>query len=269
MAPPTSQSHSPTTDPAPTPSGQRDATRPVLLTVDDDPSVSRSVARDLRRRYGRQYRVVRAESAADGLDALSQVVVRGEPVALLLADMRMPEMDGIAFLEAAMDLAPTARRALLTAYADTTAAIAAINVVDVDHYLLKPWSPPEEKLYPVVDAMLDTWRRTAQPPPTGVRLVGHRWSAASFELRDFLARNQVPYRWVPADSPEGERLLAAAGRDGDPNRVPLVVTADGTALLTPPLADVAAAVGLQTSATVANGAADPGARRTPAGPRPT
>ncbi len=262
MASPTPPASSPTTEPASPPSARREGARPVLLTVDDDPSVSRSVARDLRRRYGGQYRVVRAESAADALDALGQVVVRGEPVALLLADMRMPEMDGIAFLEAAMDLAPTARRALLTAYADTSAAIAAINVVDVDHYLLKPWSPPEEKLYPVVDAMLDTWRRNAQPPPSGVRLVGHRWSAASFEVRDFLARNQVPYRWVPADSPEGQRLLAAADRGGDPNRVPLVVTADGTALLAPGLADVAAAVGLETSATVARATRAAGANPT-------
>src|SRR5215207_8199720 len=131
------------------------ANRPVLLTVDDDPSVSRSVARDLRRRYGQEHRVLRATSGDEALDALRELKLRGEQVAVLLADYRMPEMNGIEFLESAMDLFPHARRALLTAYADTDAAIAAINVVDVDHYLLKPWEPPEEKLYPIVDAMIE------------------------------------------------------------------------------------------------------------------
>ena len=145
-----------------------DAPRPVLLTVDDDPSVSRAVARDLRRRYGEDYRIVRAESGADALDALKEILRRGERVAAILADYRMPQMDGIAFLEKAMDLFPHARRALLTAYADTDAAIQAINVVDVDHYLLKPWDPPEEKLYPVVDALLDAWLESDHRCPTTV-----------------------------------------------------------------------------------------------------
>ena len=140
-------------------------TRPVILTVDDDPGVSRSIARDLRRRYGEENRIVRAENPAQALDALKELKLRGEPVALLLADYRMPQMSGIEFLEAAMDLFPLARRVLLTAYADTDAAIQAINVVDLDHYLLKPWNPPEEKLYPVVDAMLDLW----QADPGAVR----------------------------------------------------------------------------------------------------
>src|SRR5919206_2607431 len=131
---------------------------PILMTVDDDPSVSRAVARDLRRRYGGDYRVVRAGSGAEALDALREIKLRGGRVAVMLADYRMPEMSGIEFLEAAMDLFPRARRALLTAYADTDAAIAAINLVDVDYYLLKPWEPPEEKLYPVVDAMVEAWR---------------------------------------------------------------------------------------------------------------
>src|ERR671938_892025 len=132
--------------------------KPVLLTVDDDPGVSRAVARDLRRRYGEEFRVVRADSATDALDALRELKLRGDVVAAMLADYRMPQLNGIEFLEQAMDLFPRARRALLTAYADTDAAIQAINVVDVDHYLLKPWEPVEEKLYPVVDAMLETWR---------------------------------------------------------------------------------------------------------------
>src|ERR1700710_1762049 len=139
---------------------QGETSRTAILTVDDDPGVSRAVARDLRRRYGEHYRVVRADSALDALDALKEIKRRGEPVAAILADYRMPQLNGIEFLEQAMDLFPRARRALLTAYADTDAAIQAINVVDVDHYLLKPWEPPEEKLFPVVDELIQTWRET-------------------------------------------------------------------------------------------------------------
>src|SRR5919107_1735838 len=178
--------------------------RPVLLTVDDDPAVSRAVARDLRRHYGEAYRVLRAGSGGEALEALRELKLRGDPVAVLLADHRMPEMNGIEFLERAMDLVPRARRALLTAYADTDAAIAAINDVDVDAYLLKPWDPPEEKLYPTVDAMLAAWHDTPDPEVHGVKLVGHRWSAPSFRARDLLARNAVPYRWFNADEPREE-----------------------------------------------------------------
>jgi thioredoxin reductase (NADPH) len=232
-----------TTSPGTGPPDQ--AARPVLLSVDDDPSVSRAVARDLRRRYGEHHRVLRAASGPEALEALRELKLRGEQVAVLLADYRMPEMSGIEFLEAAMDLFPRARRALLTAYADTDAAIAAINVVDVDHYLLKPWEPPEEKLYPVVDEMLDVYRDTAVGQVRETKVVGHRWSAPSFEVRDFLARNAVPYRWVVVDEPEGQRLLQAAGADG--SRLPLVVTPEGKALVAPGTAEVAAAVGLSTT----------------------
>src|SRR3954449_7659291 len=218
--------------------------RPVLMTVDDDVSVSRSVARDLRRRYGEHYRIVRAEDPVQALEALRELKRRGEPVAAILADYRMPQLSGIEFLEQAMDLFPRARRALLTAYADTDAAIQAINVVDVDHYLLKPWDPPEEKLYPVVDALIEAWQATGEREVSEVKLVGHRWSAQSYEVRDFLARNSVPYRWYSADEPEGQRLLDAAG--GDQSAVPLVVTPQGQALPTPSTSDVAAAVGLST-----------------------
>jgi thioredoxin reductase (NADPH) len=220
------------------------ASRPLILTVDDDPAVSRAVARDLRRRYGQDHRIARAESGAEGLELLREVKLRGGPVAVLLADYRMPQMSGIEFLEAAMDLFPRARRALLTAYADTDAAIAAINVVDVDHYLLKPWDPPEEKLYPVLDAMLDAYARAPDGGTAGVQVVGHRWSAPSFAAREFLARNAVPYTWHGSDSAEGVRLLQAAGTDG--SRLPVVILGEGTVLIAPERAELAAAVGLAT-----------------------
>src|ERR687889_939176 len=165
--------------------------RPVLMTVDDDPGVSRAVARDLRRKYGSDFRIVRAESGADALEALKELTLRGEPTAAILADYRMPGMNGVEFLEQAMDIVPRARRALLTAYADTDAAIRAINVVDVDHYLLKPWEPPEEKFYPVVDDLLAAWQREGKPPEHKIKILGHPWSPASYEVRDFLARNLV------------------------------------------------------------------------------
>jgi thioredoxin reductase (NADPH) len=217
---------------------------PILLTVDDDPSVSRAVARDLRRRYGHDFRVVRADSGQDALEALREIKLRGETVAAMLADYRMPQMDGIAFLEQAMDLFPHARRALLTAYADTDAAIQAINVVDVDHYLLKPWDPPEEKLYPVVDALVETWRAVDDRPVQETKVVGHRWSAPTYQVRDFLARNSVPYRWYSVDEPEGCRLLDAAG--AGPDDIPVVITPDGKALRSPTGSEIAAVVGLST-----------------------
>jgi thioredoxin reductase (NADPH) len=221
------------------------AGRPILLTVDDDPSVSRAVARDLRRRYGESHRVVRATSGAEALDALRDIKLRGGQVAVLLADYRMPEMSGIEFLEAAMDLFPHARRALLTAYADTDAAIAAINVVDVDHYLLKPWEPPEEKLYPVLDSLIDAYSSDPGTEAEEVRVIGHRWSPPSFAVRDFLAANSVPYRWYTSEEAEAGRLLAAAGLSAD--TLPVVITADGSALVAPSTAELASAAGLATA----------------------
>jgi thioredoxin reductase (NADPH) len=223
------------------------AGKPVLVTVDDDPSVSRAVARDLRRRYGEGHRIVRAGSGAEALEVLQDVKLRGGRVAVLLADYRMPEMSGIEFLEAAMDLFPRARRALLTAYADTDAAIAAINVVDVDHYLLKPWEPPEEKLYPVVDAMIEVYSEQPDVEVPETKVIGHRWSAPSFAARDFLACNAVPYRWFASDRPEGCRLLHAAGLDA--GALPVVVTADGRTLVAPSIPELAGAVGLPTAPT--------------------
>ncbi|MFH9708996.1 FAD-dependent oxidoreductase [Streptomyces luteogriseus] len=224
-----------------------DTARTVIMTVDDDPGVSRAVARDLRRRYGASYRIVRAESGASALDALRELKLRGDLVAVILADYRMPRMNGIEFLEQALDVYPGARRVLLTAYADTNAAIDAINVVDLDHYLLKPWDPPEEKLYPVLDDLLQAWRTSDFRPVPSTKVVGHRWSSRSSDVREFLARNQVPYRWYSADEPEGRRLLAAAGEDG--LRLPVVITPDGTPLVEPEAVDLAARVGLATTPT--------------------
>jgi thioredoxin reductase (NADPH) len=222
-----------------------DEVRSVLVTVDDDPGVSRAVARDLRRRYGEHHRIVRAESGDTALEALRQMKLRGDQVAVLLADYRMPGMTGIEFLERAMDVYPYAKRILLTAYADTSAAIDAINIVDLDHYLLKPWDPPEEKLYPVIDDLLRAWQDEDRKPVREAKLVGHRWSAPSAAIRDFLARNQVPYRWYASDSDEGRRLLDAAGADG--RDLPVLITTEGEPLIAPSQAEVASAVGLATS----------------------
>src|SRR2546429_1479931 len=221
------------------------AARTAIVTVDDDPGVSRAVARDLRRRYGEQHRIVRAESGDAALDALREMRLRGDEVAVIVADYRMPGMNGLEFLERAMDLYPAARRVLLTAYADTGAAIDAINVVDLDHYLLKPWDPPEEKLYPVIDSLLDAWLVSDHRPVPEIKVVGHRWSARCSEVREFLARNQVPYRWYNSDEPEAERLLEAAHADG--LSLPVVITPDGDPLIEPTDAELAARVGLATT----------------------
>jgi thioredoxin reductase (NADPH) len=221
------------------------AARTAMVTVDDDPGVSRAVARDLRRRYGEEHRIVRAESGDTALDALRQMRLRGDEVAVILADYRMPAMNGIEFLERAIELYPLARRVLLTAYADTGAAIDAINVVDLDHYLLKPWDPPEEKLYPVIDSLLSQWQAEDRRPVRVTKVVGHRWSARSSGVRDFLARNQVAYRWYESEEPDGQRLLAAAGADG--LRLPVVITPDAEVLVEPADSELAGKVGLATT----------------------
>jgi len=221
--------------------------KPVLISVDDDPDVLRSVERDLRRRYGGGYRVMPAQSGQEALEALRKLKLRNDPVALLLADQRMPEMDGVAFLAEARKLYPGARRALLTAYADTDAAIAAINEVKVDHYLLKPWDPPEEKLYPVLDDLLDAWKAGYRPAFEGMRVVGHRWSPQTHQLKDFLGRNHIPFAWVDVESKESEvrRYLDALG---PLDRLPVVVFPDGTLLLEPANDQVAEKAGLRTRA---------------------
>src|ERR1700759_5266974 len=170
--------------------------KPVLMTVDDDPESLRAVERVLRRQYGNRYRVVAADSGAAALKAVEQLKLRNDPIALFLVDQRMPYMSGVEFLEKALALYPNSKRALLTAYADTDAAIRAINAVRIDHYLMKPWDPPEERLYGVVDDLLDDWQPDFTPPFEGVRVIGHRWSAHSNEIRDFLGRNFVPHQWL-------------------------------------------------------------------------
>ncbi|WP_185935075.1 response regulator [Mycolicibacterium hodleri] len=217
---------------------------PVILTVDDDPAVSRAVARDLRRHYGERYRIVRAESGPDALATLKELKLRGDTVAVLVADYRMPQMSGIEFLEKAMDLFPLAKRVLLTAYADTHAAIDAINVVDLDHYLLKPWDPPEEKLYPVIDGLLEEWRAVGDRAMPYTKVIGHRWNQRSWEVRQFLARNQFPFRAYMADEPKGEQLLDAAGLDG--RDLPVVITEKGEALVEPTDGQLAELLGLST-----------------------
>jgi thioredoxin reductase (NADPH) len=220
---------------------------PILLTVDDDPEVSRSLARDLRQQYGEEYRIRRAESGSEALDALKELKLRDEQVGLLLADHRMPEMTGVEFLEQARQFYPKARRVLLTAYADTDAAIGAINQADVDYYLLKPWDPPQEKLFPVLDDLLEDWKSHAQRKSDDrVRVVGHRWSAPSHAVRDFLTRNQLPFRWLELDrDAEAATLLDANGSDRD--HLPLVVTDEGQVLQAPSTTELAAALGLSST----------------------
>ncbi|WNG93940.1 FAD-dependent oxidoreductase [Mycobacterium sp. ITM-2016-00318] len=219
--------------------------KPVILTVDDDPAVSRAVARDLRRHYGERYRIVRAESGPDALETINELKLRGDTVAVFVADYRMPGMSGIEFLEDAMDIYPLARRVLLTAYADTHAAIDAINVVDLDHYLLKPWDPPEEKLYPVIDGLLEAWRAQGDRAVPVTKVIGHRWNPRSWEVRQFLARNQHSFRSYMADESKGKQLLDAAGLDG--LQLPVVITEGGETLVEPTNTELADMLGLSTS----------------------
>jgi thioredoxin reductase (NADPH) len=218
--------------------------KPVLFAIDDDPEVLRAVDRDLRREYGEHYRVMRANSGPSALEAVEALKTRNTPVALFLVDQRMPHMTGVEFLEKAIPVFPTAKRALLTAYADTDAAIRAINTARVDYYLLKPWDPPEQCLYPVINDLLADWQASFRPPFEGVRVLGHRWSPDAFQIRDFLARHQVPYHWMDVEiDPEAKALL---GEDGAV--LPLVVLTDGTRLVNPSRAELAEKIGFRTQA---------------------
>jgi len=222
--------------------------RPIILAIDDDVSVLEAVVQDLRRQYGNTYRIMRAASGQAALDTLAQLKTREEPVALLVSDQRMPGMTGVELLERAREIYPDARRVLLTAYADTGAAIRAINSARIHYYLSKPWDPPEEKLYPVLNDLLEDWKGGFRPPFEGLRLIGHRWSPDTHSVRNFLSRNHVPYRWIDvASGPEGLKLLEE--RQLDPEKLPAVVFADGSVLVDPELETLAAKVGLRVQAT--------------------
>ncbi len=221
--------------------------KPVIWTIDDDPDVLRAVERDLRRQYGGRYKVISADSGASALEGLRQLKLRNEPVALFLVDQRMPGMSGVEFLEKAIELYPDAKRSLLTAYADTDAAIRAINGAHIDHYLMKPWDPPEERLYGVVDDLLDDWQSGYHPVFEGARVIGHRWAPRSNEIRDFLGRNFVPHQWLNVETDETARELLKTA-DGGASSLPLVVLPDGSFLNNPAIAELARKLGLKTKA---------------------
>lgn len=225
--------------------------KPVLLTVDDDAEVLRAVERDLRKKYSHAYRVLRADSGQAALEVVRELKVRNNPVALFLVDQRMPGISGVEFLEQAIKLYPEAKRVLLTAYADTDAAIAAINEAGINHYLLKPWDPPEENLYPVLDDLLEDWQGNYRPPFEGIRVLGNRWSPASHNIKDFLARNHIPYQWLDIEASEQDaevRHLVESLGEEERRHLPLVIFADGARLAEPALSDVAERVGLKTHA---------------------
>lgn len=238
--------------------------RPVILAVDDDPPVLRAVERDLRARYGHDQRIIAADSGQRAVEVLAELKLRATPVAVIVTDQRMPGMSGTELLAQARELAPDAKRVLLTAYADTEAAIEAINSIRLDHYILKPWDPPEERLYPVLDDLLADWQAQVQPAFEGVRLVGSRWSPRVHEIKDFLARNLVPYRWLELEPPTGtvggspDATAAAAVREAEqlvkaadvtPAELPLVVFPDGSHLAGPTNLQVAEQLGLRTRPT--------------------
>lgn len=221
--------------------------KPVVFTVDDDAEVLRSVERDLRSRYGADYRVMRADSGEKALDALVQLKRRGDASALFLVDQRMPAMNGVEFIGKAKEVYPDAKRVLLTAYADTDAAIRAINDVQIDHYLLKPWDPPEEKLFPVISDLLDDWQASFRPPFEGVRVIGNSWNPASHNIKEFLARNMIPYQWMDPEVNGEARKLIELVSDGEVH-LPAVFLPDGSFLSNPDLRELAGKVGLRTTA---------------------
>jgi thioredoxin reductase (NADPH) len=221
--------------------------RPVILTVDDDPEVLQAVARDVRLEFGKRFRIVPADSGDSALTTLEQLKLRNQSVALFLVDQRMPHMSGVEFLERALKMFPDAKRALLTAYADTEAAIRAINSTRIDYYLMKPWDPPQERLYPVLQDLLNDWQAHFQPPFEGIRIIGNRWSPHAHQAKDFLARNQVPYQWLDIElSEEAQQLVTYANCDN--LHLPLILFADGSSLMHPTNTQIAEKIGLRTQA---------------------
>src|ERR1700719_2805339 len=224
--------------------------KPVILTVDDDPDVLRAIERDLKTHYEERYRVLRADSGKAALDLLARLQRRNETVALLLVDHRMPQMNGVEMLQEAIKLYPDAKRTLLTAYADTDAAIKAINDVHLHHYLLKPWDPPEQQLFPVLDDLLNDWSANFHPPFDGIRVLGTRWSSRSYDIRTFLARNQVPYQWLDADASNRDEEVDRLLKSFVPGelKLPLVTFPDGRCVADPNTQDLAERLGLRTRA---------------------
>jgi thioredoxin reductase (NADPH) len=252
--------------------------RPVLLTVDDNPQVVRAIERDLRRQYGKRFRVLKAESGQEALRLVKKLKLRNEILALLLADQRMPQMSGVSLLEEVMNIFPEAKRVLLTAYADTEAAIRSINKAKIDYYLMKPWDPPEEQLYPILDDLLDDWWALTKPPFEGIRIIGLRWSPKSYDVKHFLARNGIPYQWLDIEGDQEARRLvsiASSTKSGKspnssvdtntvtPERIsspiapssepsslhlPLVIFPDGSLIAEPTNSQIAEKIGLKTHA---------------------
>jgi thioredoxin reductase (NADPH) len=222
-------------------------TKPYILSVDDEPQVLNAINRDLRRHYRADYRILKAGSGQEALDTLRQIKERNDPVALFLADHRMPEMTGTEFLAQAMRLFPEARRVLLTAYADTEAAIASINTIGLDYYLMKPWDPPEQNLYPVLDELLNEWASTVALPYQGIRVAGTLWSPKSHDVKDFLSRNRIPYQWLDIEADDEARALVEAAQNGNKG-LPVVFLPDGTRLVSPDTTELAQAVGMRTEA---------------------
>jgi thioredoxin reductase (NADPH) len=234
--------------------------KPAILAVDDDPDVLKAVERDLRRQYGNRFRVLRAESGSIGLELLKRLKLRNDPTALLLVDQRMPQITGVDFLQEAMGIFPDAKRVLLTAYADTDAAIRSINKAKIDFYLMKPWTPPEQNLYPVIDDLLDDWMASFHPDFEGIRVIGLRWSAKSHEIRDFLARNGVPFQWLDIEADNEARRLASyastthtssssnSSNSATLPHLPLVLLPDGSQLMEPTTMQLAEKIGLKSHA---------------------
>jgi thioredoxin reductase (NADPH) len=221
--------------------------RPIILTIDDEPHVLNAIARDLQAHYRRDYRIVKAGSSTEALETVRELKRRNAPIALFLVDERMPGMSGIEFLEEAIKLFPETRKVLLTAYADTDAAIASINAIGLDYYLMKPWDPPEERLYPVLDDLLGDWLANASVPYDGIRVAGTQWSASSHNVKQFLARNQIPYQWLDIEKDAEARELVKTAPEGG-SRLPMVFCTDGSVLVDPDLRSLAEVVGLKTQA---------------------
>jgi thioredoxin reductase (NADPH) len=224
-------------------------THPAIVVVDDDSAVLNAVERDVRARFGKDYRVLKANSGASALELLKKLQQRNETAALLLTDQRMPQMTGLEFLEQARELFPEAKRVLLTAYADTEVAIASINKLQLDYYLMKPWDPPEDHLYPVMEDLLDDWHSNARLPYEGIRVAGTLWSPKSHDVKDFLARHQIAYQWLDVDKDEKARIAAVA-QSGEPLRLPVIFFPDGSTLVDPAIGDLARHVGIQTAASL-------------------